>query len=170
MRGFVVFIILAFILGIGYLLHHDQSVITEQGKRIEKLSAELAANKSEQKGASLEYQEKCAAQAKRTFDELGYKARKLAGYENHYNAKMNRCFVEIDDTDTSYSPTIWTHKILQDAYEGKMYGQYHWHTMKDKKYWEVPPFQCKVLSLSGEDQSCNSDEEYETLIKVYMEN
>jgi hypothetical protein len=58
---------------------------------------------------------------------------------------------------------------LFDAYEGKTYGEYNWHTVKDKKYWEVPPFMCKVVLPSGDDKLCTSDNEFDELIKTYME-
>jgi hypothetical protein len=100
---------------------------------------------------------------------MGYKPKDLAGYENHYNSKLNKCFIMVQNTDATYSPTIWTHKSLLDAYEGKAYGEYSWHTVKNKKYWEVPPFMCKVVLPTGEDHFCKSDEEFEELIKVYMQ-
>ncbi len=101
---------------------------------------------------------------------MGYKPKHLAGYENHYNTKLNECFIMVQNTDATYAPTIWTHKSLFDAYEGKTYGEYSWHTVKNKKYWEVPPFMCRVVSPSGADQFCKSDDEFQELIKIYMEN
>jgi hypothetical protein len=161
------FFIAAFIFALTYFLYHQDAVIKAQGRTIEKLTEELS---KKPKDVPLELQEKCAAQAKRKVDELGFNNKALAGFENHYNDQMSKCFVEIDDIDSTNAPTIWTHKSLIDAYGGKSYGEYHWHTEKDKKYWEVLPFSCKVLSSSGEDQICKSNDEYEALIKVYLEN
>jgi hypothetical protein len=100
---------------------------------------------------------------------MGYKPKDIAGYENHYNTKLNKCFIMVQNTDATYSPTIWTHKSLFDAYEGKAYGDYSWHTVKNKRYWEVPPFMCKVVLPTGEEHWCKSDEEFDELIKVYMQ-
>jgi hypothetical protein len=152
-----------------YFVLHEQSIIKSQQVKIEKLSAEVS-KIPESKGGSLELQEKCAAQANRTFKDMGYKPNAIAGYENHYNDKMNKCFMEVGNTDTTSPPTIWTFRSLLDAYEGKSYAEYSWHTDKKKKYWEVPPFSCRVSSLSGEDQYCKSEDEYKKLIKIYMEN
>jgi hypothetical protein len=101
---------------------------------------------------------------------VSYKPKDMAGYENHYNAKLNKCFILTQSTSTNFAPTIWTYKSLFDAFEGKSYGEYAWHTVKNKKFWEVPPFQCKVLLQSGEEQICKSDEEFQELTKSYMAN
>ena len=63
---------------------------------------------------------------------------------------------------------IWTHRTVFDPFEEKVYGDYHWHTDPVKKYWEVPPFQCKVVLLIGDDHICKSDDEFKDLIKTYM--
>ena len=119
---------------------------------------------------NFDFQERCAKQAREQFKQLGWDKEPMAGFTNHYNEKMNKCFVLIENTDAKSSPgTIWTNVVLMDAFEGKELGLYSWHTEKDKKYWEVPPFQCEVTLPSGEKKICNSREEFDELIKVYME-
>jgi hypothetical protein len=56
-----------------------------------------------------------------------------------------------------------------DAFEGKEYATYIWHIEKNKKYWEVPPFECKVTSISGGETECHSQAEFDELVKQYME-
>jgi hypothetical protein len=115
-------------------------------------------------------QERCAKQAREQFKQLGWDKQEVAGFTNHYNEKMNKCFMLIQSTDAKSSPgTIWTNSVLLDAFEGKELGTYSWHTVKDKKYWEVPPFQCEVTLPSGEIKPCNSEVEFNELIKIYME-
>ena len=99
---------------------------------------------------------------------MGFKPNNMASFVNHYNAKLNTCFVQVDSMDISNPKVIWTHRVVSDAFEGKSYGQYDWHTEKDKKYWDVPPFHCSVVSLGGEEQTCTSDDEFKNLVKVYM--
>jgi len=152
-----------------FQVFRQRELIHEQRDRITEIQAQVSAT-VKVAAVPLEYQEKCAEQARRAFHDLGYKSQGPAGYENHYNAKLNKCFVLVENTDSTYAPTIWTHKSLFDAYEGKAYGEYSWHTVKDKKYWEVPPFMCKVTLPDGGDQFCKSDGEYAELIKVYLEN
>jgi hypothetical protein len=166
--------LLNFILGVAVTvltvtLYRQHSVMREQESLIKRLQTDITARESVM-AAPLEYQEKCAEQARKAFKETGFKPKDMAGYENHYNAKLNKCFIMIENTDATYAPTIWTHKTLSDAYEGKSYGEYHWHTVKDKKFWEVPPFQCKVLLASGEEHICKSDDEFQELSKFYMGN
>jgi len=120
--------------------------------------------------ASFNFQERCAKQAREQFKQLGWDKEQMAGFTNHYNEKLNKCFVLIENTDAKSSPgTIWTNVVLMDAFEGRELGLYSWHTEKDKKYWEVPPFQCEVNLPSGEKKICNSREEFDELIKIYME-
>src|SRR5712691_9516318 len=111
--------------------------------------------------------------AKKTFQDMGYKPNDLAGFENHYNPRLNKCFVQVTHTDASNPKMIWTHRTVLDAFEGKVYGEYHWHTDPVKKYWEVPPFQCKVVPLAGEASipasekfsNCKSEDEFNELIE-----
>ena len=154
---------------LGLQLHRQQLTIREQQVRLTEITAKIATSEVNAKSNLLGYQEKCAEQARKAFNDLGYKPNDMAGYENHYNTKLNKCFVVVESTDAKFAPTIWTHKSLFDAYEGKGYGDYSWHTVKDKKYWEVAPFMCKVVLPSGDDKYCNSNDEFEALIKGYME-
>ncbi|HVO11065.1 MAG TPA: hypothetical protein VMX54_10040 [Vicinamibacteria bacterium] len=117
---------------------------------------------------SLELQAKCAEQARKTFQQEGYDKRQMADYTNHYSSPISRCFVEIRNTRV-YGDTTWTYRYVVDAFEGKEYGTYMWHTEKGKKYWEVPPFQCEATLPSGEKKQCHSDDEFTELVKPYME-
>jgi hypothetical protein len=153
---------------LGLQLHRQQLTVREQQVRLTELTAKNAMSEANAKSNLLDYQEKCAEQAKKAFTDLGYKPNEMAGYENHYNKELNKCFIVVENTDAKYAPTIWTNKSLFDAYEGKSYGEYSWHTVKDKKYWEVAPFTCKVVMPSGDDKYCASNDEFEELIKGYM--
>jgi len=97
----------------------------------------------------------------------GYQPQDLSGYENHYNLKMNKCFVIIQSSKIDASG-IFVYKTLSDAFEGKSYAEYAWLNNKGKKYWEVKPFVCTVKLPSGNEKNCNSSDEFEELIKVYM--
>jgi len=67
----------------------------------------------------------------------------------------------------SYVPTVF--RTVSDAFEGKVYAEYFWCNDKGKKYWEVAPFMCKVTLLNGEEKFCNTTDEYEELIKQFMQ-
>ncbi len=123
------------------------------------------------KTASLELQGKCAAQAREEFILEGYKTTdQFASFSSHYNLKLNKCFVLTQNTDTKTSRgEIVTSETLVDAFEGKVFGTYIWSSRKGKKFWEVPPLQCKVTLTSGEDQVCHSSDEFDEGVKHYME-
>src|SRR5664279_1624118 len=156
--------------GLAFQLHRQQLTIRQQQVRLAELTTKIAVSEANAKSNSLEYREKCAEQARKAFHNLGYKPNDTAEYENHYNTKLNKCFVFVQNTDATHAPTIWTNKTLLDAYELKPYAEYSWHTVKDKKYWEVPPFMCKVVLPSGDEKLCESDNGFDELIKTYMEN
>ena len=83
---------------------------------------------------------------------------------SHYNAKLDRCFVQFQNTLAGG----FFFRELFDAYSGKEYGEYAWKRDEHKKYWEVPPFDCKVTLLSGGEKFCKSDDEFKELAKVYI--
>ena len=60
-------------------------------------------------------------------------------------------------------------RTVSDAFEGKVYAHYFWINNERKKYWEVPPRQCDVTTLTGERVVCKSGEEYEHLIQELMD-
>jgi hypothetical protein len=167
MKLFATFLLLLALI-LAFQIYRQHVTIRNQQNQLIDLEKRVAEN-SVPKTAPLEYQEKCAERASKAFREMGYTPKDIAGYENHYNAKMNKCFLLVENTDAKHPPTIWTFKNLSDAYEGKSYGEYSWHTVKDKKYWEVPPFSCKVVLPSDGKQICKSDEEFKDMIKVYMQ-
>jgi hypothetical protein len=115
--------------------------------------------------ANLDLQERCAKQAQIAFNKKNFQDTKSASYTNHYNAKQNRCFIETEqDAVLIGADTIWYTKSVEDAYEGKIFAAYAWHTDKLKKY-----FRCTVKLPSGEDKTCASSDEFDELVKIYME-
>ncbi len=115
--------------------------------------------------ASLELQGQCARQALVSFKESGSADNPAAVYANHYDEASKKCFVAIQNTLTdSKSETIWTTETISDAFEGMVYATYLWHTVKDKKYWEVEPVMCQVKKLSGEELTCHSNDEFNDLV------
>ena len=104
------------------------------------------------------------------FKNDGWADEKLAGYTNHYNDKLNKCFIWITATTVDKNTgQISNTQILEDAFEGKVFGNYTWFADKVKKYWEVPPFECDMIVMSGEKVVCSSTEQFEKLAGNYME-
>ncbi len=163
---------LTVLLAIGLLvvsvrLYTQRETLRDQEKHIRELTSRLEAVP---RTPTLEEQNKCAAQAREEFISEGYKPGEMAGFESHYNPRLSKCFVEIQSTDTKVAkPEIMHTKILVDAFEGKEYGSYIWETQRGKKYWEVPPLECKVTLLSGEETRCQTSDEFDRLVKQYMQ-
>jgi hypothetical protein len=141
--------------------------IRKAQRQIEDLNNKLDAMS---KTVSLDVQEKCAKQALEEFRREGYATHPYADFSDHYNPKFNKCFMEIEDTQSSSTKgEILSSRALSDAFEGKVYGNYIFSTQKGKKFWEVPPLDCYVLKQSGEQEHCHSFEEYQSLAKQYLE-
>jgi hypothetical protein len=83
----------------------------------------------------------------------------MSNYTNHYNKKMNKCFMVI--ASTTYNPKtkdVVIMKNIFDVNENKDYGSVI-------KVGARPTTNgCLVL-----DKKCNSEEEWDSLIKPYME-
>jgi hypothetical protein len=144
---------------------------TDRIAQLEKQNKELAAKlDAVSKRTTLELQERCAKQARAEFKGDGNDKTPMTGFVNHYNAKLDKCFMEVTNSSSSgksYVPTIY--RSVSEAFEGKVYAEYFWRNDEGKKYWEVPPIMCKVTLLDGEERFCKTTEEYEELIKVYMQ-
>ncbi len=142
-------------------------VVAKQQTTIDDLRWKIA-TAANGKEASLELQAKCAKQAKTAFDEQGFKARDMAGYQSHYNGRINKCMIHVEnrtfvDKGNSDIRTVF------DAFENKEYASYMWSSDGSKKFNEVSPMLCEVKLESGEKQKCQSQQEFEELVKRYME-
>jgi hypothetical protein len=121
--------------------------------------------------ASLELQDKCAKQARDVFRLKGWTDEQNATFENHYNARMNKCFIAERSLSKSRSSdgTFFISRNLTDAFENKSYASYGWKSVKGETAAAVAPFVCYVTPPSGEQQKCHSEKEYDELARVYLE-
>ncbi len=114
-------------------------------------------------------QERCGRQAdelfKREYKNSGVintqYGKAVVAYRNHYNKKLNKCFLLITNRDmprkdTGLNTSIG--KLLYDVNEHNEYGSYF------KVDSDSMPLACKA---SGKD--CHSKQEWDSLIKPYME-
>ncbi len=135
--------------------------IAELAKRVEQLTKQKEQDSIRE---TYELQEHCGKTCEEVFKkeygepEQGW----LCNYTNHYNRKLNKCFILI--TATHYpgkkkdSLGITTDMSLWDINERKQYGQF-FNAVTTKSC-----FQCEV---SG--KHCNSEQEWDDLVKPYME-
>jgi hypothetical protein len=117
--------------------------------------------------AEYELQERCGNKADKWFKAEfgnGYKSDKdgqwLYNYQNHYNKKLNKCFITFTSTHLPNDKKMkgFMSKQLFDINENKEYGGYAAPTGAMK------PMQCVV-----QDTYCNSEGEWDALVKPYME-
>lgn len=117
--------------------------------------------------ASLQEQAICAAQAERSFKNDGYKKddpANFAVFVSHYDAANQICFMGIESHRAS-GKELWTYRFVNDATGGQSYATYSWHTVEGRKYWEVPPFDCHITTISGERIDCKDDDEFDQLAR-----
>ena len=143
---------------------------SRQRKQIEELTVKLA-DKSRLENFGL--QEKCTGKAEEVFQSLGYGGTKsngdMSAYQSHFNTKLGKCFMAIESTTVTKNGNIVNSKFLLDAYEQREYAEYTWISRNNKKYWEVPPFICKLIPSTASEQFCKTEDEYNKFVTNYME-
>lgn len=107
---------------------------------------------------SLELSKKCSDQSVIAFKQLGYKIGTLDGYENHYNLKLNKCFILINSYESNYFS-----KSLIDAFELKSYA---WFSQGIKKGGEY--FHCELTVPGESNKICKTINEYDKFVFTYM--
>jgi hypothetical protein len=114
-----------------------------------------------------ELQERCGKRAQEVFNkEYGNGNFSKDGktfiitYTNHYNRRLNKCFVilkAISFSEKKDKLGMLTDKTLWDINEMKQYGSFD-------QFFKGELFSCQVL-----DKGCNSEIEWDSLVKSYME-
>lgn len=117
----------------------------------------------ESSAENVELENKCFAAASDFFKEGGFDP-KNSGFQNHYNRKLNKCFINIKSARIEEDGRLRLYKALYDVYNRKIYGEYSWRPENGKKYWEVKPSSCFML-----DNPCGTIDDYENFVKTYME-
>lgn len=157
----IILVLLAVAIGLGVFAGQQATMIKEQ-------QGQLVAANDRRKAESLTLQAQCAKQAKATWDATGFTDRDFASYQNHYNSRLNKCIVYLENRVVSAKSNTENRTVF-DAFENKDYGSYIWQSVENKNFNEVPPFVCFVQSASGEKKECHSQDEFDQLIKAYME-
>jgi hypothetical protein len=100
---------------------------------------------------NLANQEKCSKKSLEFFTATGGGG----NFSNHYNDKLNKCFIDIIDVGSqAYSETLY------DVYENKKYGGFYMSYEKNSE-----PTICWFL-----DKTCQSQNEFDEFVKQYMQN
>ena len=138
---------------------------------LEAVAAKAAEEASKQRalqGPSMEIQRKCAEDARKWWDDAGWKPNDRANYVNHYSMRLNRCFIDMQSTSVDKDAFSTSRQIL-DVLENKEYGSYLTYNAGDKKYWEVKPLECEVRMENGDMVKCETDKQFSDMIRAFME-
>jgi hypothetical protein len=144
---------------------------SERVAQLEKQNAELTTKlESLSKASDMALQEKCASQADRFAKQGGWDNQQLTDITNHYNVKLGKCLVMIENTDVKTGRVegmVYHSKDLFDAFEKQHYGEFvsSWSQKAGQTTFPL----CSVTSISGELAKCSSSEEFEALIKPYFQ-
>jgi hypothetical protein len=115
-----------------------------------------------------ELQEKCSKRAEEKFREAygnGTEQREdglwSSDYTNHYNTDKNKCYVLLNTTHMPNYKTFFRFSIAKRLFDinenDEIAAFFKFDTYKD-------PSDCRVLN-----KKCNSQEEWNSLVKPYME-
>src|SRR6266498_3296018 len=119
-KVFIALVAISILAGGLYWNWKQTNLINEQQKKLELLTSRMASNTSTIQ--QFDFRERCAKQAREDFKQWGWdKQGPWVVYGNHYNQKLNRCFMLIEDNNIAgLSQT----KTLVDVFEGKTLGFY----------------------------------------------
>jgi len=128
---------------------------------------------------SIDLQEKCASQAQIAYQEsrregreqstrLGVLFTGSSAYRSHYNVKLQKCLMLIDQTQ-DLGDQMSTGATLTDANERHVYAVYIWIGQENKKHREVPPIVCELIPSLADKRNCTSREEFDAFVAAYME-
>jgi hypothetical protein len=126
---------------------------------------------------SLDQQERCALQAKRSYQEIDARHRahqkQLGGmsqfsgdYQSHYNTKTGKCLMLVKTSEmlgegVQMSNTVY----MMDANERRQYATYLWAKRNDKKPWVT----CELSAPLLENRyGCSTREEFDAFVAPYL--
>jgi type II secretory pathway pseudopilin PulG len=162
-RNKVIVLLIVSVAALGVLLYRQTASLREQRRQVQELNAKLA---SMSQAADFDLQAKCAKQAGDVWKAGGWDRKKMATYSNHYNEKLKKCFIQIEAT-TEESGADVTFETVMDALESKGYAEFIWKV--DHKSGDSKSMRCSAILPSGEAITCTSPEEFDALVKQYME-
>jgi hypothetical protein len=152
----------------------------DQTAKLEKQNQELKAQlkaESEKSTAIADYdlQAKCSKDATAWFNSNwapsnNDKTTMLLNFTNHYNKSLNKCFILVEyHVSTQEKTTSWIGDIsLYDVYENARYGDFsqnHALAYEPTFYSDEQVFTCEVSN-----QKCKTIDEYNGLVRPYMNN
>src|SRR5579863_5390085 len=108
-KTILIVLLLIVVLALGSLLYIQSGLVHAQQQMIVELSSKI---KSNEKQTNFDLQAKCADQARKEFVSYGWDKRPLTTFSNHYNERLNKCFIDIEDDIAT-----GTSRVVSDAFE-----------------------------------------------------
>jgi hypothetical protein len=140
-------------------------------ERLEKENADLKASVARTSAATdFNLQEKCSNAAKSWARENfpGDKHTIFLDETNHYNRKMNKCFVVIEHHEGSEHPGFWYNYIsLWDVFENTKYGEFNEAHLVDSHDPNANP-KVQVYGCEVYGTKCKSLDEFNNLTRSYL--
>ncbi len=148
---------------------------SERISRLEKQNQELQSQLSKERAATAGYdlQAKCSKDAKIWFKENSSwdKNTVLLDFTNHYNKKLNKCFILVEYHYDSHfagpGGTSWTNRMtLEDVYENAEYGEF---AENHYTYWK-PEFSShdEVITCKMFNNNCKTIDEFNNFTRPYL--
>lgn len=117
------------------------------------------------RGSSLQ----CESQARARFVEMVVQPGNSGTYNTHYDSNLDRCYVLVTSNSSSANGMLISMTMLE-AFAGDDFAYYAARTGRDKPNSMVAPIVCEVTSIkTGQTQYCGSSEEFQSLLKPYMQ-
>ena len=117
----------------------------------------------------LDSQAKCATQAALFYANSHIPESGMNGYVNHFNARLNRCFVSVQVvTALGNEGSFLTDRAVYDAFEGSMVANIQLHS-GDPDQGKNRVVECSVTLPSEAQRTCRSEEEFKAMARVYMD-
>ena len=139
--------------------------------KLEKGNADLKA-KVERQSAAVEYdlQARCAKDARAWFN-LNWTPRDknttYLDYTNHYNSKLNACFIMIGYNFELPQSSNWHNtSSLWNVYENEKYGEFGEGHYYD--YLKPGEERSRIVDCTVTGTKCNSQQEFNNLVRQYM--
>jgi hypothetical protein len=138
------------------------------------IPAQTGENTDQPRRADVTSQRMCADQAEHVFTSEGWRLDGgvvngiIATYTNHYNARLNRCFMMLATTSVnSADKSISKSFTVADAFEGTVYGTYYDMTSQGDYIPHV--MQCNLSVPNRPEITCHSTTEWQSLVAPYIE-
>lgn len=143
----VIVLLLTVLVVMGLRLRSESAALRAERQQNQLLAAKFALAA---KSTNLDLEGRCADQAMKTWKTGGLDKLKNATYLSHYNQKLNKCLMRIENSFEDSGSTFASDRVV-DAYEGRVYAELTWKLQDSGN-----AMSCKATLPTGEEVQCTS--------------